>query len=131
MPNPGDKVTVGNALLDSWPIGICYTQYPETPDPTTLLGGTWSNISANYAGLFFRAEGGNASAFNPIGVTIQAQDLQPHSHSGGAVWPGSGPEQNQAGAPEDRTTFNIQTGITGNVETRPVNTTIRVWQRTA
>ena len=129
--NSGDLITVAAAALDSWPVGACYTQYPNTPAPAIIFGGIWANISVNYAGLFFRAEGGNAAAFNTTGVTIQAQDLQPHSHSGGAVWPGSGPEQNQSGGVEDRTTFNIQTGITGNVETRPINTAIRIWQRTA
>jgi hypothetical protein len=34
-----------------------------------------------------------------------------HVHSGAAQWPGSGPEQNQSGGPEDRTTFNINTGV--------------------
>jgi len=33
-----------------------------------------------------------------------------HCHSKGASWPGSGPEQNQSGKPEDRTDFNIDTG---------------------
>lgn len=53
-----------------------------------------------------------------------------HSHSGAAQYPGSGPEQNQAGSPEDRTSFNIESGIsttgitigsTGGAETRPRN----------
>jgi microcystin-dependent protein len=34
-----------------------------------------------------------------------------HNHSRGAIWPGSGPEQNQSGGAEDRTTFNIETGL--------------------
>ncbi|MCT7948265.1 hypothetical protein NG798_00465 [Ancylothrix sp. C2] len=33
-----------------------------------------------------------------------------HNHSRGAIWPGSGTEQEQAGKPENRTTFNIETG---------------------
>lgn len=33
-----------------------------------------------------------------------------HVHSGAAQWPGSGPEQDQSGGPENRTTFNINTG---------------------
>ncbi|MEG3839842.1 hypothetical protein [Microcoleus sp. herbarium14] len=34
-----------------------------------------------------------------------------HSHSKGASWPGSGPEQDQSGKAENRTDFNINTGI--------------------
>lgn len=53
-----------------------------------------------------------------------------HVHSGAAQYPGSGPEQNQGGSPEDRTTFNINTGssttgisinASGGTETRPRN----------
>lgn len=55
-----------------------------------------------------------------------------HSHSGAAQYPGSGPEQNQSGGAEDRTSFNIQTGVSGtgisvtiansgSTETRPRN----------
>ncbi|MEK0179699.1 MAG: hypothetical protein EAZ98_12865 [Oscillatoriales cyanobacterium] len=36
-----------------------------------------------------------------------------HSHSKGASWPGSGPEQDQSGSPENRTDFNINTGFSG------------------
>lgn len=46
------------------PVGYLYTQYAGTPDPTTLYPkATWANISASYAGNFFRVEGGLASDF--------------------------------------------------------------------
>jgi hypothetical protein len=136
MPNTGDKITLASGLLDAWPVGICYTQYPNTPTPMTLFGGTWANISAAYAGLFFRAEGGNAGAFNTTGVTVQDQDIQPHNHiqytggvddknfsdNVGQYPPGDGPGQKDTG---------LVSGTTGWNETRPVNTTIRIWQRTA
>src|SRR6056297_2439367 len=49
----------------SYPVGYIYVQYPNTNDPNTLgFYGTWTNVSNDYAGDFFRAEGGNASAFN-------------------------------------------------------------------
>lgn len=49
------------------PIGETYTQYPEQIDPVTLYnqGGVQSTwILLDYGGAFFRAEGGNALAFN-------------------------------------------------------------------
>lgn len=46
----------------SHPIGSTYTQYPMQPNPNDLFGlTTWEVI--NYGGAFFRAEGGNALAF--------------------------------------------------------------------
>ena len=48
------------------PIGFVYTQYPGQPTPDELYKTTdaWENISSQYAGDFFRAEGGLAGAFN-------------------------------------------------------------------
>lgn len=50
----------------AWPIGVTYTQYPGQKDPNELWGqySTWEEL--NYGGAFFRAKGGNASAFEEI-----------------------------------------------------------------
>ena len=49
------------------PIGFIYVQLPGQNDPQTLWPSTQcNNISPNYAGLFFRAEGGGANAFGAI-----------------------------------------------------------------
>jgi microcystin-dependent protein len=47
---------------------------------------------------------------------LTVEELAAHTHTGGASYPGSGPEQNQSGGVEDRTTFNIDTGSTGGDE---------------
>lgn len=60
-----------------------------------------------------------------------------HNHSGGAFWPGGGPEQEQSGSAENRTTFTSTglstTGITindtGGAETRPKNLNLWVYIR--
>ncbi len=47
------------------PIGYVYVQYPDMPVPWTLWPSvSWLQITSNYAGLFFRAEGGNSNAFD-------------------------------------------------------------------
>ena len=49
-------------------------------------------------------------------VTLTLNQIPSHTHSYvGHTYPGSGPEQNQAGTPEDRTTFNVDktTGSAG------------------
>ena len=43
-------------------------------------------------------------------------ELAAHTHGRGAIYPGSGPEQNQSGSAEDRTSFNQQTTSTGGDE---------------
>ena len=47
----------------AWPIGVTYTQYPGQKDPNTLWGqySTWEEL--NYAGAFFRSNGGSADTF--------------------------------------------------------------------
>jgi hypothetical protein len=169
MPISGQVLTLTAALLDSWPVGIIYRQWPNTPTPQSLLGGTWTNVSNLYAGLFARVEGGNAAAFNATGVTTQAQDVQPHGHAysgntGGmsvnashthtqytagsddknfSSNPGQFPPGDSNAGPyntgdvfgatnTDHThAFSGTTANAGSVETRPINTAIRIWQRSA
>jgi len=50
-------------------------------------------------------------------VTLTVNQIPSHTHSYvGHTYPGSGPEQNQSGGPEDRTSFNVNktTGSTGS-----------------
>ena len=67
-----------------WPVGSVYTQYPGQKSPTELWGdfSTWQEL--DYGGAFFRAKGGNASAFeeyktvsgmNGTTITINAHGL--------------------------------------------------------
>lgn len=42
-----------------------YVQYPGMPEPNTLWPSVkWEQITSQYAGLFFRAEGGTSKSFN-------------------------------------------------------------------
>ena len=65
-----------------FPIGMVYTQYPQQKDPNQLWGtySTWQEIT-DYAGAFFRATGGNASAFIGEGGTLTKQGNQNQYHS--------------------------------------------------
>ena len=58
------------------PIGFIYVQLSGQSEPHTLWPQTeWNNISPKYAGLFFRAEGGNADSFGET-QSEQARSLQ-------------------------------------------------------
>ena len=60
------------------PVGTIYFQLAGKTAPATLYGGTWTDVSATYAGCFFRAAGGSASAF---ASGNQAANLSAHTHT--------------------------------------------------
>jgi hypothetical protein len=134
--------TFRNDLL---PIGFEYDQKPSMKSPQDLWPwATWKDISADYAGCFFRAEGGNALGF---GAGKQNNALPYHWHdfyvrtpnwtgATGSTWkmPGAtGSNTNLA------STDGVQNAISDGIhpapnldtESRPDNYTIRIWKRTA
>jgi hypothetical protein len=116
------------------PVGFIYFQLRGQPEPKELFSGTWENISSQFAGLFFRVEGGNAAAF---GAANQEQSVQSHTHT--HDYPRTtlnlknGTEGYIPGQTHttEFTPTTKNTGATGSTETRPVNTTIKVWKRTS
>lgn len=150
-----NKTYVDTKVTGRIPIGFIYIQFKGQSDPTTLFGGTWQNISSQFAGEFFRAEGGNAATFG----SSQAQSTQPHTHSFSGTTSSNGvhsheyvkpnnPENklnpdsgsnavrgistsNSSSSGNHTHTFSGTTGSYGSTETRPVNSTIRIWKRTA
>jgi hypothetical protein len=141
----GDGITAYNLLSYTkvnLPIGYIYTQYPNKGTPSALgLAGTWTNISSTFAGNFFRAEGGNASAFES---GVQSDAMQNHwiqllVDGSGAV----GGAQYTTGSRRTPLTATDREGtIHENLdssagsprlssETRSINETIRIWERTA
>ena len=71
--NAVKKITLTNLVNKIIPIGFIYVQYRNQSTPDTLFGtdGKWQDVSAEYAGEFFRAVGGNSASF---GIT-QAEGL--------------------------------------------------------
>lgn len=128
----------------SMPIGAIYVQFAGQTDPTTLFGGTWENVSATYAGLFFRAEGGAAAAFGStqtdgapnITGTVGPGYCNGYGAMTGCFY-GSGSEIGTGGDPHSGYFANINflasnsNGTYGANEVRPINSTIRIWKRTA
>lgn len=122
------------------PIGFVYVQFPGEKSPQELFGcGTWQNITAQFPGAFFRAEGGNASAF---GAGLQGMMIQSHGHSASfnswVVTGGSGENRAHGGLSNSYFITGLSSGIpavsitaTGGAETRPINYSIRIWKRTA
>ncbi len=49
------------------PISFIYVQLPDQPEPKTLWPMVkWQDVTSAYAGLFFRAEGGEAASFGQV-----------------------------------------------------------------
>lgn len=49
------------------PIGFIYVQLPKQTAPEDIWSwGTWKDVSSDYAGVFFRVEGGNAASFGDV-----------------------------------------------------------------
>lgn len=120
------------ARYNPMPVGAVYVQLPQQNTPQELFGGTWQNISADYAGLFFRAEGGSAADFgenqtDAIGAHTHELDSRSWTYKPNAAQTTDGLNIQTGGFPAE----NAVTEPTGGNETRPVNTAIRIWKRTA
>ena len=139
----------------SVPIGHVHFQLPGKPDPSTLYYGTWENVSDEYPGDFFRVEGGDAEVFDSLNDTEQLDQMQRiwgrfsyHrmtqgawnlSSSGALSGDNNGPSRLNADSTSvsnnNRIIFNsadspnARTSSTTAGETRPVNRTIRIWER--
>jgi hypothetical protein len=129
------------------PVGYVYTQYPDTKSPEELgLQGTWEIM--NFAGAFFRSEGGLAQDFDTQ-VAQQADTtavkglsvVTAGAHQHGYVRliqdvPYEGGNYGDWGNMSYYTRNTDPAGghshtLTGDAETRPVNYTVRKWRRTA
>ncbi len=114
------------------PVGSIYIQLSGQSTPSSLFGGTWSNVSSSYAGQFFRAEGGNAASFG----NTQSQSVQSHTHTIGnnnSSYRLSGLSSSGTRIMQREGTGQCiwKTDAAGSTETRPVNSTVRIWKRTA
>ena len=148
LQNPATGINI--VIPPSMPVGAIYVQFAGQSDPTTLFGGTWENVSAAYAGLFFRAEGGNAAAFGStqtdgapnitgnlafsvpgsgyLNVGIASGTFYRYSDGTGVV----------ATKYSTNSNYNAVEFSAANsygkytlAEVRTVNSTIRIWKRTA
>lgn len=124
-------LTEAEVSLYAHPVGSIYVQFAGQATPDTLYGGTWQNISSSFAGLFFRAEGGAAAGFG----SSQGDMLKSHTHSYGMSRARDESSPNGYDFGWGQGSGSVRTSAflyaNGGNETRPVNSTIRIWKRTA
>ncbi len=126
------------------PIGFIYVQYPNQTVPEILWPNTsWTDISSNFAGLFFRALGGGAASF---GDTQGENNPRVSQVSSNFPWkvdakcdknvnlnPGSSQCLRVGYFKGGDTTY--QTAVSelnlysSSGEVRPRNTAVRIWKR--
>ncbi|WLD56883.1 hypothetical protein NFC81_09080 [Salinispirillum sp. LH 10-3-1] len=140
------------ALLAVVKIGFVYVQFPGMSAPSSLFGGTWTR-RFDTEGIFFRTEGGEASAF---GSGIQADQMQlltgqlyqitqrPTSNANRLGVFSATTRISNDGLSQSGTRYayypvvdfnssnspNARTSATTSGQTFPRNRTIRVWEKT-
>ena len=133
-------VTLENTLI---PLGFLYTQFPSQSSPDVLWPNMkWTEVTQSYAGLFFRAEGGNSSSYGQLQLASAphlAQVIQDRNngrnYSGnynvsleqgketGKFWTGT--DYHPSGYSYFTLSFKLS-----NEEVRPINKAIKIWKRT-
>jgi len=128
-----------NLLNNPVPVGFIYTQYPNQSEPQLIWPAVnWTEVTANYSGLFFRAQGGASAGFGAIQqgdspklTNVKSENITSLGYSR-AVGLGSYSTPLFSGSKYSASASYPYYGITflnSNVETRPTNTAIRVWVR--
>ncbi|KAJ6639569.1 Macrophage mannose receptor 1 [Pseudolycoriella hygida] len=118
------------------PIGFVYVQLPHQPEPWRMWWAVdWTEITEDYAGLFFRVAGEDAGEFG----TVQEENSPRLTRVQGQVETASAPAVNIA--PSGLPSAQVSSGWTGSAshwgmrftvssgEVRPRNTATRVWMR--
>ena len=131
------------------PVGFVYVQFSGQSAPNALWGGTWQNVSNLYAGLFFRAEGGAAATFGSKqseglpGISGTLTNMITIDAPGTASASGCFSFSNtiyyeglDSGEPIRGRNVNMNANKNSAIygassHVTPVNSTIRVWKRTA
>lgn len=137
----GENKKLKQGFNSAPPIGFVYWQLPGKSAPGDMYPGTtWDNVSDEFAGDFFRAEGGRALAFASgrqsdaiRNITGSFPMVAPGGYqnymSGAFINSGYGGPSTGNGA--YGVTFDASRVVPTAPENRSVNRTIRLWERIA
>lgn len=117
-----------STALNIPPIGYVMIQFPGSSEPASLFPDTvWQKLFDD-EGVFFRTEGGEASAFES---GVQSYTYQSHRHGGDTYRNYTNRNTRNSGTTVSYITGSGSTYVSyaGSSETRPTNRTIRVWER--
>lgn len=119
------------------PIGFIYTQLPNQSSPSLLWPNMeWTEMTQSYAGLFFRAEGGNSSSFgslqnasSPHLTTVNAYTDRINVKNHLNLEQGIESRKIYTGCHSNEVGFSLSFKLS-NEEVRPINKAIKIWKRT-
>ena len=131
----------GNINIATIPVGFNYVQYPGESAPADIFGGEWEKISAQFAGQFFRCEGGNAATFGETqtggapNITGSFGNIYPITATGAFFTKTTNQVGHGDGSYLDAiigfSAANSNAIYGAADEIRPANSTIRIWKRIA
>ena len=133
---------LAEAKANPVPIGFIYVQLPKEKAPTDIWSSLkWSDVSADYSGLFFRVAGGQASAFGQVqddnAPRITSLDHAPNvspdqEANSQSLSIGSCTKWTYTGSwKEDAKSHIYMKFCTSGGEVRPRNMATKVWRRIA
>ena len=144
LQNPATGINI--VIPSAMPVGAYCIQFSGMAAPADLYGGTWENVSAQFAGLFFRCEGGAAAAFGSTqtdgapNITGTFGHAQFRAGPDGGTFSGAFYEASRLndGFGDSSTWNSPMVGFSASnsngkyalAEVRPINSTIRIWKRT-
>jgi hypothetical protein len=125
------------------PLGFIYTQLPNKPSPQSIWPNlVWKSVTAEYAGLFFRAEGGTSGKFGEEQgestkrlKSIHNRQQAGHVPNWGEISPVPGEWTSlrtiaywTEGMGTITTSYHMRF-LLSNDEVKPRNTAVRIWER--
>ena len=148
--NAVKKITLTNLVNKIIPIGFIYIQYRNQSTPDILFGtdGKWQDVSAEYAGEFFRAVGGDSAAFgskqteglpnitgmiDPVSGLFKSK-FSNGAFSGGGDWRFSPVQENSGGGESAACYFSASSSNSiygASTHVTPYNSSIRIWKKIA
>lgn len=148
--NAVKKITLTNLVNKIIPIGFIYIQYRNQSTPDILFGtdGKWQDVSAEYAGEFFRAVGGDSSSFgatqaeglpditgmiDPVSGLFRS-NFRNGAFSGGGDWRFSPVQQSSGGGESSACYFgasNSNSIYGASTHVTPYNSAVRIWKKIA
>lgn len=134
------QTTVINIMKNPFPIGFIYVQLPNEQSPQEIWSWMrWEDISAAYAGVFFRVEGGGSYDFDNNTVQEENSPRLTALHTievAEAAWPvdqvvtpGVLSDPILTGRGPDAPNWLGVQFLTSEGEVRPRNMAIRIWKR--